>query len=358
MTANADDEFYQAAGLRQLVAIRGTSAWNEILAAMGGASAELRKAAVSVGARLPGEDVTRKWIGELSIAEGEKAACVLEILALRGDPKALRVIKKYLTHKDVVVRVAAIRAVAALGGERELPLLIESLVAQSTSDDGPPAAAEDAIVGACRLVDDVDRAVAAVLAALPDATPEAKCSLLRVLGQLGGAKTLAAVTAATGDEDASVSQAAIDALGTVPDPQATDSLLAMIAEPPTPKLKNSAYTACLRRVVTGRVPHRQKTAVLEKLLALDPRGRNASAALAELSWSPSVVSLKLVQSYLDQQGLADTAASAAVAIAQKLDMNDPKQRTAAVKVLKQVLDVAKNETTIAAAKEIIARHSG
>ena len=69
-------------------------------------------------------------------------------------------------------------------------------------------------------------------------------------------------------------------------------------------------------------------------------------------------SLKLVQSYLDQQGLTDTAASAAVAIAQKLDLNDPKQRTAAVEVLKRVLDVAKNETTVADAKEIIARYGG
>ena len=358
MKANADDDFYQAAGLRRLASILGADALDDILPAVGHADAELRKTAVEVGAQLPGEDVTGKWVGQLAKARGEKAADILEILARRGDPQSLPVTKKYLTHKDAAVRAAAIRAVATLGGQRELPLLIESLLAIPADDDQPRAAAEQAVVTACRRVGNVDRAVAVVLTTLPDATPQAKCSLIGLLGQLGGAEALAAVTAATDDEDTSVSQAAFDALGTSPDPRAADALLAMIAEPPSPKLKTPALTACLRRVVTGRVPHEQQTAMLKTLLTLDGHGRSASAALAELQWSPSIDSLRLAQSYLDQQDLTESAAAVAVAIAQKLDMNDPKQRTAAIEVLEQVLDVAKNETTIADAKAWIAQHGG
>jgi hypothetical protein len=90
-------------------------------------------------------------------------------------------------------------------------------------------------------------------------------------------------------------------LGTSPDPRATDSLLSLIAEPPAPKLKTPALIACLRRVVTGRVPREQKTGILEKLLALDGYGWNASAVLAELQWLPSVDSLRLAQSCLNEQ---------------------------------------------------------
>lgn len=358
MGANADDCFYRAAALRRLVSIRGASAWDDILAAVGDANAELRKTAVKLGAQLPGQDVTRKWIDELSKSQGEKAAAVLEILALRGDPKTLGVIRKYLVHKDAVVCVAAIRAVAALGDRTDLPVLIASLIEMQAKDDAPRAAAEEAIVAAFRRLDDADRTLGICLAVFRSSTPEAKLGLVGFFGSLGGARPLAAVTTAAGDEDADVSRAAIDALATSPDSRATDALLALIADPPTPKLKNPALTACLRRVVTGRVPRQQKTAVLGKLLALDGRGRSASAALAELPWSPSIASLKLAQSYLGRQGLTDAAASAAVAIAQKLDISDPQQRTAAVEVLKQVLDVAKNENTIADAKAWITRHGG
>jgi len=358
MENNAEDSFYQAAGLRQLVSILGADAFDDIRASLGCDSAELRETAVKLGTQLPGDELTRKWIDELSKARGPAAATILEIMSRRGDPnsKALSLAKKYLTHNNTVVRAAAIRTVASQGGENELVLLVESLVAIPAADGMPREATELAMMDVCRRADNVDRAVAMVLAALPDITSEAKCSLIRVLGQLDGAKALAAVTAAAGDEDKAVSQAAFESLGTSPNPRATDVLLTMIAEPSTPRLKNPAFTACLRRVVTGRIPHEQKTSMLEELLMLDGHGRNASAALAELPWSPSIDSLRLAQSYLERQGLTEPAASAAVAIAQKLDMNDSKQRMAALGVLKEVLKVTKNDDTSIAATVLIAQH--
>ncbi len=360
MKNNAEDSFYQAAGLRQLVSILQADAFDDILASIGSANAGLCETAVQLGAQLPGDDVNRKWIAELSKVRGQTAANILELMARRGDPnsRALSLSKKHLTHNDAVVQAAAIRAVARLGGEAELPLLIESLVAIPAADSLPRDAAEKGILIACRRADSVNQAVATVLTALPDATSETRCSLIRVLGQLDSAEALAAVIAAAGHEDTVVSQAAFGTLGTSPHPRATDALLAMIAEPPAPKLKNSAFMACLQRVVTEQMSHERKTRTLKRLLTLDDRGRNASAALAELPWSPSIESLRLAQSHLEEQGLAEPAASAAVAIAQKLDMNDSSQKTAAMGVLKEVLKVTKSDDTIIAATALIAQHGG
>jgi hypothetical protein len=360
MKNRSEDLFYQAAALRRLVSLEQADAFDDILASLGSANAELRETAVELGARLPGDRVTRRWIEELSRARGEKAVGILDILTLRGDPnsRTLPVAKRYLTHKDAAVRVSAIRAVARLGGARELPLLVKSLVAMPATDGLPRDAAEEAVVAACRQAENAEQAAAIVLTALPNVTSEAKCSLIRVLGQLDGAEALAAVTAAASAEDKSVSQTAFETLGTSPHPKTTDVLLAMIAEPPARKLKNPAFMACLRRVVTGRVPSEQKYSMLEKLLALDRQGRNVSAVLAELPWSPSVDSLRLAESYLDKQGLAEPAAQSAVAIAQNLAMSDPQQKTAAVDVLKKVLEVAKNENTILAAKALLMQHEG
>jgi len=358
MKNNAGDFFYHAAGLRRLVSIIGADAFEDILASLSCANAELHEEAVKLGAQLPGEEVTCKWSDELSKTRGQAAANILEIVARRGDlkSKTLPVIKKYLTHNDDVVRVAAIRAVASLGGENELPLLIESVIASPGVNGQTRDIIEQAIVDACRGSDNIERTVATVLAALPGATPEARCSLVRVLGQLDGASALAAITAAVADENTIVSQAALETLGTTPNSQATDALLAIIAEPPVKKLKNAAFTACLQRVVTGRVPHEQKTGMLKSLLALDVHGRNASAAIAELPWSHSIDSLRLAQSCLEEPGLTEPAASAAVAIAQKLIMNEPKQKTAIIDVLEEVLNVTKNDDTLIAARLLIVQH--
>jgi hypothetical protein len=256
------------------------------------------------------------------------------------------------------VRIAAIESVASLGGKSELPLLIQSLITIPATGDSSWERAEQAVVSLCLQADKVDQAAAVVLAAFPDATPEARCSLIRVLGQLNCVQALSALTAATGDEDPTVCAAAFEALGTSPDPRATHTLLSMVTEPASSKLKSLAFTACLRRVVTDRVPAERKTATLETLLTQENRGKNAVAVLAELPWLPSLDSLRLAQSHLDTRGLTEPAASAAVAIAQKLDMNDPKQRTVAIDVLKEVVKITNNDDTRILALAWIAQHGG
>jgi len=148
MKDNAEDLFYQAAGLRRLVSILEADAFDDILAALGCANAELRETAVRLGAQLPGDDVTRRWIGELSKARGQATAAILEIVSRRGDPNsnALSLSREYLTHNDAVARIAAIRAVTSLGSENELPLLLESLVAIPATDGLPRDTIEQAVV--------------------------------------------------------------------------------------------------------------------------------------------------------------------------------------------------------------------
>ena len=192
-----------------------------------------------------------------------------------------------------------------------------------------------------------------LLATLADATAEDKASAIRNFGQLSCGVAFAAVVATTRDQDADVSRAAFETLGTSINPHATDVLLTLLEDPATPKIKSEAMTACLRRAVTGRVPAEQKMSVLKKLLELEGQGRNAAAVLAELQWSPSIESLRLAASYLDKPGLTEPAASAAVAIAAKLDMNDPKQEAAAMGVLKKVVAATENETTSAAAQALM-----
>ena len=359
MKDNPDDYCLQAAVLRRLVAMLGAAAFDDLLAAVGQSDERLRAAAVELSAKLPGPEVTAKWVKHLVAARGKQPAGILEVLARRGGPKMLPVVTKYLEHEEEVVRVAAIKAAGALGGEKALPQLLDFLV--KAEGEQERAAAEKAVVAACRSAKNVEKSTAPVLAALPESTETARCSLIRVLGQLGGAKALAATAAATGDENASVSKTALEVLATSPDPKATDVLLALAEKAPRGRGKTDIISTCLRRVITGRVPAQQRLSILDKILALGDHGRSSAAALDELPWSPSEGSLRMARSWMHKRdkrygNTSEYAAKVAVAIAQGMNLRDRKQRQAAIEAVKEVLTVTKNKETSAAAKAFIAQH--
>jgi len=349
MKKHADDYFYQTAGLRQLVAMLGAGAFEDILAALGQPNETLHAAAVQLGAELPGEKTTQKWVAQLGRAKGPKLAGILEVLAARGEPKTLDAVKKYLGHEEEAVYVAAIKAAATLGGEKEIPSLVCAFI---VAEDERKHAAEETLVIALRNAKDAGEFVEGCVAVI-----HPPASRMRVLGKVGDAKSLEQIKAVaeSAPRDAEGSKAAFDALSTFPDPKATEVLMGLAANP-DPKVKDPAIAACLRRVITGRVPAERKFEFLKKLLVLDERGRNVRTILSELPVSPSIDSLRMAQSCLSKRGQADPAAAAVVAIVEQMDRRDPEQRKAAVEVLKEALEVVKNKNTTAQAKALLAKH--
>ena len=353
------DYFLQAAVLRQLVAMLQAGAFDDILAAVGRPDDRLRAAAVKLATELPGKDMTARWAKQLPAARGRKLAGIIEILARRGDAKMLPLAAGFLKHAEPAVRLAAIEAVGALGGRKALGLLLDTL--GNAEADQERASAVDAVVVACRSGGNVDRAAAAVMAALPKATDTARCSLIRVLGQLGSASALAAAAAEIGSENADVRKAALDVLATSPDAKATDVLLARAEKARRGRAKSDLLSACLRRVVLGRAPTQQGPKVLGRIVVLGEHGGPTRSVLEELVWQPWAGALPLARSCMKKgdkrpRGIADYAAKAAVAIAEGMDMTDQTQRQAAVEAVREALAVAKDEKTTAAAKAFIAKH--
>ncbi len=63
-----------------------------------------------------------------------------------------------------------------------------------------------------------------------------------------------------------------------------------------------------------------------------------------------------MQTYLTKKGMTETAATTAVAIAQKLELNDTKQRLAAIEVVKEVVKLTTKEDTSEAAHAFLRKH--
>jgi len=114
MKTHSDDFFYQAAGLRKIVAVCGEDAFDDLLAAITQPNEILRETVVILAADLKGKGMTDRWIGELKSAQGDRLVGICGILAARKDPRALPELRKYIEHMDEAVRAAAVSAVEAL----------------------------------------------------------------------------------------------------------------------------------------------------------------------------------------------------------------------------------------------------
>lgn len=340
-----------SAALRWLVSARREQAFGDILAALGHWDERTRQTAVELGAQLPGQAVTRKWAGQLDSARGQRLAGVLLVLARRGDSRMLGVLSKYLKHEEEVVRAAAVSGIGASGAQAVLGQLVDFLT--KAEGDQDRASAEEALAAVCRRAKNTEEAIATLVAILPKAPEAARCSLVRALGRVAGARALAAVTAAAGDESQSVREAAFGVLLTSPDSEATEALLAVAKSAPRGPIKDKALEGSLRRVVAGQVPAARKLSVLEKIIALGGPSRISRSALAELQWLPSVEALRLAQSLLRDKRMAEHAAPAAVAVAGRMDMSPPKHRSAVLEAMKEILQTTKNPKTLAAAKALL-----
>jgi len=304
----AADPFHRAAALRELVRLLGVRAFDDILAVLGDTHRELRKTAVQLGAQLPGKAPSRT--GSPAQTTSKQRASILEAATDR------------LGDDDPRVRLAAMRAVAAVGGRKQLTRLMDALSGLPSDDQAACTAAADVIAGICRSDTPAQQDIARLVSALDEAPVEARCVVLAVLGRFKSVQAVEALAATATDQEPTIAQAALEALALSPHPQATQTLLDMLHATDSRQLRGAVAAACLRRAVIGRVQGGRKLAVLSELLADKVLGGNTARAVAELAWVPSLEALELARPYLHQKNLAETAATAIVGIVARLDAKD------------------------------------
>lgn len=355
------DPFQHAAALRRLVAMRKAGAFDDILSALASPCEPLRTEAVALGAGLKGFGMDRKWRRAFGKAKSIQRANVLSVLAARGDRKTLgEAVGCLLADEDEAVCLAATEYIGALGGKDELPFLMTFLM--KTIGARERAAMEAALVAIGRRAADDGSVLESVVFGLSSAEDAFRVSLVRILGGIGGPEALKTIVPLLGDKNREVREAASELLGTSEDPVVTEMLLDAAEKTGDKRLRSEMAQACLRRMIVGIVPVENKLSALQKVMALTDNHAVVTGALNELQWMPSLEALRLAQSWAAKGGegknaaaMAESAARAATAVAQALDMSDPAQKTAAVKAVKECLPLIKDEESIAAAKAFIGK---
>ena len=219
--ADSEDEAVRSLAVRTLAALGGAEDVPR-LAGLATGEGEVAAAALDALGGLSGPGVDRAIRRTIQQGDAATRVALLPVLVTRQAP-ASGLLFRMAHTEDAAVRREALDALGALASEKDLPKLIEKVVA--AQDDRERKVGERALQVAARRVDDPEQRADYLISAMPEASESGKASLLRVLGKLGGEKAYQTVTAAVKDPNDEVRDAAIRSLAGWPEEAAMPLLL-------------------------------------------------------------------------------------------------------------------------------------
>ena len=297
----------------------------KLLAKLSTEKTDLGKAALDSLSHLTGQDVTKELVDVVrSGADAGVRVNVIQTLVARRDADAMPILLTAARDKDSNVRQAAFKALAAMAGQREMPVIVSTLLDAKDSSD--LAGIERAMTAMVARIDKPDPEP--VISALTQANDAQRPHLLAVLARIGDAKALAAVRAQLSSTDAETKKAAVRALADWPDPQPLADLLNLA--------KTSANTVERALALRGYIklvglPANRSAAeavkLLEGALALAARADEKRAVIAVLPKYPCKEAAQLAEKLKKDPAVTAEAALALSKIKQ-LTVNKTLKATA------------------------------
>ena len=193
----------------------------------GDSDAEKRAASASL-LSLKGDGVDEAIVRQMNAsAVGVRPALIAMLADRRAAVAAVHDLLVQAKGSDSRVRNAAFRALGILAPEHHMPDLIGLL--SGLPDDTTRKAAERMVADAAKRCDPVAKQVQAVLNALEKAPSSGvRCSLMRVLGNIGDNRAVQVVGDSVTDKDPKVRDTAIRVLSDWPNAAALDRLLKLV----------------------------------------------------------------------------------------------------------------------------------
>jgi HEAT repeat protein len=271
-------------------------------------------------AGMPGPEAERAILEQVRQGTPEARAALMGVLVDRPSPTAVAALGEAAHGSDVAVATAAIRALARVGGAKEQGDLIGLLVSTASADIRD--ASRDALVAIGQRMGDPDRTSAPVLTAYATASEPAKSTLLSVLAEAGGDRSLEELTRAAGSSDPELKQAAVRALAeTWQDSRPLPTLLATAKSDPNNGIRVQALRGYLRLVgqddqLSGQV----RAGRIADALKIADRPEEKRQALSLLRDIRTPDAVEVAAPYLSDPELFPDAASAI------LDLAGPQRR--------------------------------
>ncbi len=212
-----------SSALSQLVWLLRERAATDLLAAVDYPDIEVRGTALRLAAGIPGSDFTRQWMDKANQATPIVRVEILNMLAERGDMTAYSALLAAVKDPDGSVRLAGIQLLPRFAAAETLPALFQALI--DASDDAENAAVKSALLR-CR----DPRLVGAAAEILPRASAPVSKALLGILAARRAEEKAEVVFDRTGDADAGVRMAALEALAGVGSVSTAPRIIALLLD--------------------------------------------------------------------------------------------------------------------------------
>ena len=295
--------------------------------------------------RLRGDDVNAAILSAMAQGEPKVRAELLGVLAARNAKETLPTVIESVEDPEASVRLAALGALRFLADESHTAVLVKIL--KAAPDDAQRSKAELALLVVCSR--GRQACAEAIIDGLADADVPSGVALLRALARAGGAKALEAVAARVEDQNQAVADEAVRMLSAWPDPAAMPQLLAIAKA--GDNLRHQVLA--IRGLARLAGPQEDKPAdmkALSDVMGLAKRPQEKRLLLGVLGGIGTAESLALVAPLLDDPGLNEEAALAAVMIAEKISDGDQDTIRAA---MEKVAKGAKSQKIRDRAQEVL-----
>jgi HEAT repeat protein len=294
--------------------------------------------------RRSGKGASEEIMKVLPRVDAASRALLIGCLAERTSHEVVADLISYADDSDENVRVETFKALGTLAQEQEIPSLIGLML--RAKPERVRLAAERAVSMASTKIEGADRRTAPLGAAMKDAKPDERVSLLHCLGSLGGDKALDRVRVSIRDKNEYVQEAAIRVMADWKDANAVADLRALAKNAPQENLKIIAFRGLVRIVsLPESVKNHAGNAVaaLVEAMSMAPRTEEKRLVLGALSGIASLAALDAAQMCLPDAELGMEAELACVKIVQQFKTPGP-ERDKAMAVLKSLAQTTQTES--------------
>ena len=316
----------------------------ELLAGLAKEGGEVGRVVVESLRRRRGDGTSAALMKALPRVDAAFRALLVGCLAERRSHEVVSDLIRYADDSDENVRVETLKALGALVQEQEIPSLIGLML--RARPDRVRLAAERAVCVASAKVEGEDRKTAPLVAAMQDAKPEERASLLHCLGSLGGENALDIVRVSIRDRDENIQEAAIRVMADWKDEGAVADLRELAKDASKENLKIIAFRGLVRIVSLPESVKKDAgnaVALLVEAMSMAPRTDEKRLVLGALSGIASLAALDAAQKCLPDAELRTEAELACVMIVKQFKTPGP-DRDKAMAALKTLAETTENES--------------
>lgn len=291
--------------------------------------ADLAKAAKEALTSLPGDKIDAAITSRLASADAKALPVLIEVVGQRRIAATPQLVKS-LDHADAAIRRAALTALGETISQKELAVLVSQVLRPKNADDAPVA--RKALQAACVRMPDREACAAELAAAMPDAAPPIKASLLEVLGSMGGPKALATIASVMRGGDDQVQDAGSRVLGEWMTIDAAPVLLDQAKTASGDKYQVRAMRGYIRIARQFQMNDKERAEMCQKALDTCRRPEEQKLVLAVIERYPSLDTLKVAIGATHTPALKDDAGRAAQIVTQKIMGKSPEAREMLAKI--------------------------